>query len=281
MPNDSSELINQISELRLRVENLEMAVAPLTAEDVHRICWIVSSLQPQLAPFPSIRIGKMGDGGYLIHPLERNGIAFSLGVGHEISADLQLIEDFNYSVYAFDPYVARPKEAPDQFVFHNIGLVAKSVKQPPTLEFRNLEQLLSVLPKSPALAFIDIEGCEWDLGSEIALLADCKQIILELHGLEKIVDTGLFAKYQLLISTLKLSHTPIHIHGNNDGPTLRLSGAVWPGILEVTFLRNDLFHEQPTRPNYGPWPTVLDAPHSSNRTDLYLEPFFGQQAIYR
>ena len=281
MPNDTSEVNNQIAELQLRVANLEMSVAPLTVEEVRRICWIAASLQPQLAPLPSIRIGNMGDGGYVIYPPDRNEIALSIGVGDEISADLQLIKEFNYSVYAFDPYVARPQEAPEQFVFHTIGLAAQSVKQPKTLDFRNLKQLLSMLPKRPDLAFIDIEGSEWDLGEEIESLAECKQVVLELHELEKIVDNTKFAKYQLLISTLKRTHTPIHVHGNNDGPTLRLSGAVWPGILEVTFLRNDLFYQQPTRPNFGPWPTVLDAPHSANRTDLYLDPFFGQQATYR
>ena len=278
---ESKGVLTDIAELKSRIANLEMSVAPLTFEEVGRISWISGILQPRKISIPLSRVGDLGDGGYVLYPPSHKTSALSLGVGNQISADIQLIRDFDMNVYAFDPYVDRPESAPENFHFHKIGLESSSITQDPHLVFEDIHLILKRMPEIPSLALIDIEGIEWDLENSFHWLRPVTQIVIEFHNLERIVDDQFFNQVKTLLTEITKSHVPIHVHGNNDGPTLRLSGAVWPGILEVTFLSKTLCGDTALTPNFGPWPTPLDAPNSSSRPDLYLEPFFGENAIYR
>jgi len=86
-------------------------------------------------------------------------------------------------------------------------------------------------------------------------------------------------KFTALLQQILKSHEPIHIHGNNDGPTLRIQGAIWPSIIEVSFRKKSAMSAKEF--NFGPWPHQLDRPNNPARPDLYLEPFFGKSANYR
>lgn len=75
-----------------------------------------------------IRLGSEY-GGWVIRPdwLERGSIVYSVGVGQDISFDLELIRRFGVVVHAFDPTPrsvewVRAQSLPPQFVFHEIGL---------------------------------------------------------------------------------------------------------------------------------------------------------------
>jgi len=270
-----------LCQIRNSLNNLEMSISPLTFEHVERICWISGLLQPRKIPSTLKRFGSQGDGGYVLAPPSINGITLSIGVGYEISTDLDLITNFGHKVYAFDPFVNQPPDTSEGFIFHKIGLAAKSKNLPANLEFEDIHSILKRIPGTPDLALIDIEGSEWDLADSFEDLREIKQIAIEFHGLDKVVDDYEFSRFKAMLLEITNSHFPIHVHANNDGPTIRISGAVWPSILEVTFIRKDLFNSSSPSFNFGPWPGDLDYPNSPNRPDLDLQPFFGVNAVYR
>ena len=256
-----------------------MSISPLRHEHLERICWITATLQPRKTSKPLIRLGSEGDGGYVLLSPKSGKITLSIGVGEEISADLDLIENFNHAVYAFDPFVSRPTGAPESFVFHKIGMAAKSKSG--SNKFEDIRAIMKRLPEIPEIALIDIEGGELDLIGSLHVISSVKQIVIEIHGLDKIVDDTQFGKFKKLLTQMSKTHYPIHVHGNNDGSTVRLPGAVWPSIIEVTFLRKDQFDVKSPDFNFGPWPGILDFPNSKHRPDLDLDPFFGPMANYR
>ena len=211
---------------------------------------------------------------------QKKSLVLSLGVGYEISADIQLIQDFGCEIYAFDPFVENPNTNLVEFKFYQIGCGETSGGRL-NLEFKKLDQILKILPKNPDLAFIDIEGDEWLLAEDISLLNKLSQIVIEFHDLNKIIDDEFYYRALALFDSILKTHSPIHVHGNNDGQTVPIGGATWPGILEITFLRNDLLRGTEIDNNYGPFPTTLDSSNSLCRPDLDLQPFFGQNAKYR
>jgi hypothetical protein len=276
-----NELEEKISYLQAQVANLEMQISPLTFDCINRIKWVARMLQPQKINFNFVRIGNQGDGGYvLVTPLNCR-TALSLGVGDQISADLELINKYNIDVYAFDPFVNRPVGAPNEFIFHKVGLKSRFFSAITDVEFKDLNGIISEIGREPDLALIDIEGSEWELIHTFDLLSNTSQLVIEYHWLEKIIDDDFYATISGLIKKISLTHIPVHVHGNNDGPTIKLPGASWPGIIEVTYIRKDLAGTEILEPNYGPWPTKLDSPNSPKRPDLLLDPFFGASATYR
>ena len=272
-------LINSLGHLEKRIANLEMHVPMLTNQTIERIQHLTRVLQPKHSNSKLIRIGNSGDGGYVICPPQSKSLILSLGVGNEISTDIQLIEDFDCTVYAFDPFVEKPEFNSELFKFYQIGC-GKKRSNTKTLDFRSLKEILVILPRIPDLVFIDIEGDEWDLATDVSLLNQSQQIIMEFHNLDKVIDDIFYSSVLNMLKKLLESHTPIHIHGNNCGPTVPIGGAAWPSILEVTFLRNDLFGLAGLKNNYGPFPTTLDSPNSDLRPDLNLSPFFGDFSLF-
>jgi hypothetical protein len=268
------QLINSLGHLEKRIANLEMHVPMLTNQTIERVQQLSRVLQPKQTGLKMVRIGNSHDGGYVVSSLNKENMVLSLGVGDEFSADIELIEKYGSQIYAFDPFVTRPKVPYKEFNFFQIGCRDNSLGKG-NLEFKTLEEILKFLPKIPDLAFIDIEGDEWQIGTDISLLGEVSQIVIEFHDLHKIIDNHFYNNVLKLVDTLLASHTPVHVHGNNDGSTVPIGGSSWPSILEVTFLRTDLFQELTSKDNLGPWPTKLDSPNSPNRPDIDLNPFFG------
>jgi hypothetical protein len=278
---EKNRLEEKITYLQAQVANLEMQVTPLPFDCINRIKWVVRMLQPQKINLNFVRIGNQGDGGYVMVTPVNCRTALSLGVGDQISADLDLINKYDIDVYAFDPFVNRPPGAPHKFIFHKVGLKSSFLSATTDVKLKDLNGIISEIGSEPDLALIDIEGCEWELIHTFDLLSNTSQLIIEYHWLEKIIDDDFYANVSELLKKISLTHIPVHVHGNNDGPTIKLQGASWPGIMEVTYLRKDLIGTVKLEPNYGPWPTMLDSPNSSKRPDILLEPFFGASAIYR
>jgi hypothetical protein len=274
------QLFNTLGYLEKRIANLEMHVPMLTNQTIERIQHLSRLLQPIHVDLNLVRVGINGDGGYVISTPKRESLVLSLGVGNEISADIQLIEVYGSEIYAFDPFVPRPNVKYTQFNFFQIGC-RNDFRNKENLEFKTLEEILKMLPRIPDLAFIDIEGDEWKIGQKISLLSSVSQIVIEFHNLQRLVDNEFYTEVVTLLDTILKSHIPIHVHANNSGPTVPVGGASWPGIMEVTFFKKHLIPNFEPIPNYGPWPTKLCFPNSLDRPDINLEPFFGRDAFFR
>ena len=75
---------------------------------------------------------------------------------------------------------------------------------------------------------------------------------------------------QKMVDLITRNHECVHLHANNNGKILLVSGIVVPELLEVTFLRRDRSLFKPSR---EPIPSSLDAPNMKDRDDYVLTTF--------
>lgn len=156
-------------------------------------------------------------GGFYINTdrLNENSIIYSIGIGEDISFDLDVISKFNCKVFAFDP---TPKsiswvknnvlDYDKSFIFHKYGISAKSgffdfylpknpnhvsgsiiqnsnvdISNSIKLEFRTISQVIEELEHNKIdLLKIDIEGEEYEFLKSILIEnIDINQIVVEFH----------------------------------------------------------------------------------------------------
>lgn len=261
--------------LNARLTNVEYGQVPVTREILRNMSLIIDLLQPHITKTPLFRLGAQKDGGYVIASAFESKVCLNIGVGFEISSDLDLLGK-GFKIYAIDGTVPNPlpQESEYKFIRKNIGY-AKNKALTTDLEsiFREHKDLGQV-----DLILIDIEGSEYKvLHEELDFIAKAKQIVIEFHGLELMGDTEFTERFKSILKKLSKTHSPVHVHANNSGGGLPVGGANWPTILEVTFLLNELCTSEI---NYGPFPSEIDYPNVDLRPDLDLNPFFGKNRSY-
>ena len=172
-------------------------------------------------------------GGFYINTngLNENSIIYSVGIGEDISFDLDIISKFNCKVFAFDPTPKSISWVKDNvlvsnknFIFHEYGISAKSgffnfylpkntnhvsgsivknsnvdISNSIQLEFRTISQVIEELEHDK----IDIEGEEYGVLKSILIeKIDIKQIVVEFHP--NLIKNGR-AKTKNMIKTLNKS----------------------------------------------------------------------------
>jgi FkbM family methyltransferase len=154
---------------------------------------------------PKLYLGE-GQGRWCVNPVGlESAIVFSIGVGTNISFDLELIERFNCIVWAFDPtpiskqWIAK-QNVPENFHFVPFGSASydgtQAFAKPPKnrvtfvpgyesperidLPVKNLRSLMDFVGAKPLLLKIDIEGGEYAV---IDQLIECcaSQLLIEFH----------------------------------------------------------------------------------------------------
>jgi hypothetical protein len=253
-----------------RLTNVEYAQIPVNRELLKNMSLVIDLLQPRVSKMPLFRLGARGDGGYVLAPAFESKICLNLGVGFEVSADLDLLGR-GFKIYAIDGTVPNPlpQESSYKFIRKNVGY-ERSNELTTDLDsiFRQHGDLSQV-----DLILIDIEGWEYKvLHEELDLIAKSKQIVVEFHGLELIGDAQFAERFIDILGKLSKTHLPVHIHANNSGGGLPVGGANWPTILEVTFLEKISCTSEI---NFGPFPSSIDYPNVNVRPDMDLNPIFG------
>ena len=170
---------------------------------------------------PQIKLAKKWFGGkygcFYVYPsnLNENSIIYSVGIGEDISFDLDIISKFNCKVFAFDP---TPKsitwvknnvlDSNKNFIFHEYGISAKSgffdfylpkntnhvsgsivknsnvdISNSIKLEFRTISKVIEELEHNKIdLLKIDIEGEEYEVLKSILIEnIYISQIVVEFH----------------------------------------------------------------------------------------------------
>jgi hypothetical protein len=264
---------------RNRVLDVERLVPGITAEICSGLSQIIELLHPMRINSEKIRIGNRGDGGYVIAPLSKESdYILNLGVGTEISADMDLISR-GYKIIAVDGTVENPLSSDFSgnyiFIQSNLGYDDSDS----TISLSELYKRLD-FKVFPELALIDIEGHEYDLlVNEWPLLSSSRQVVIEFHGLELLYDLRFQKIFLQILNSIMRTHAPIHVHGNNSGHLLNLSGGFFPTILEVTFLNRRTETLQNSH-DYGPFPGPLDYPNLIDKADIDLSAFFGPDCSY-
>jgi len=186
------------------------------------------------------RVGSTLDGGYVMHKIGNEKKAISIGVGRDVSWDLA-ISKLGIMVHMFDHTVARPPTNFTNSKFHKIGIRSSKTKRSKKLvEIEGILQKSGCEESENLILKIDIEGGEWEIleETESKFLEKFNQIIIEFHD----VDLNDPIKKNVL-EKIRLTHSIIHINPNNYSKITSFEGYLFPNILEVTYVKNQLLHD--------------------------------------
>ncbi len=232
---------------------------------------ILRRLEPMRAPMlRKVRVGKECDGGYvMLDDLSGIAAAYSVGIGDEVSWDLDIAER-GITVFQYDHTIAA---APLRH--ERIHWVSKGLGASVTPELETLPRLLEMnghLSRGDLLLKVDIEGCEWSVLA--GLPPDClphfKQIVLEVHFLERLADTAYAMQVERAVEVLTADHRVVHVHANNHRPYCIIGGVPLPSVLELTLART---RDVPLERSDEVFPSPLDTPSYRGRADFLLGAF--------
>ena len=219
------------------------STAAATAEVVE----VFELLKPKASKTPLIRIGGDADGSYLV-PDTLDGIAacFSPGVSR-----IKYFEDVLTDRYGIQSHMCdfscdvdelKTPLKPGMQTF-----VKKWLDVSPGENNISLEDWLQDHDSQGDLLLqMDIEGAEYRniLATSEGTLARFRVIVLEVHGLGKMLETPILRKVIApFFQKLARSFTTVHAHPNNccGEFTVPDTDIRIPNVLELTFIRNDHF----------------------------------------
>ncbi|MGZ3688365.1 MAG: FkbM family methyltransferase, partial [Bdellovibrionota bacterium] len=179
-----------------------------------------------------IRVGHDMDGGYVLldHLLRRrsNGVAYSYGIGREVSWDLEMAEKFGFEVFQYDPTVEGPAVEHERFRFHQQGVAGlpangqPKLTDPLRLKKRPAKSLTDHLRanghanRNDLIMKMDVEGYEWEVfDSETEATLRCfGQIVVEVHCL---ATARMYREFALILAKMNRIFRVCHVHANNFG----------------------------------------------------------------
>ncbi|MBF0544800.1 MAG: DUF616 domain-containing protein [Candidatus Riflebacteria bacterium] len=266
--NQSSKPINEIVQLS-NSQKVLLKEKIVTQKEIQEI---LNFIRPwNMVDEFKVRIGADGDGGYVMPSCSYNaGVVISLGIGEEVSFDVELAKR-GARVYQFDHTIDKtPIEHP------NIHFNHKGWGPQDTEMFVSLRTMISTADFSNselAILKFDAELAEWE-SLEAAGSNDLGKFAVitgEFHGFQYLTDRVFFERIKIVFEKLSKTHHPIHLHPNNAGGLKIVLGIPIPQFLEITYLRKDLalFAGHSTEPIPGP----LDRTNWPDAPDICLRPF--------
>jgi hypothetical protein len=201
---------------------------------------LIQKLHPLETSRPLIRVGGLGDGGYLL-PDDLDGIerCFSPGVAYTSKFEHALASKGIPSSLA-DYSVNAPIITSNLLKFDKkfIG-VANSKK------FMTLESWVSRdAPGSNCnlLLQMDIEKYEYPviLATPPETLRRFRIMVIEFHALDVMLKKKTYAYVKSVFEKILKDFFVVHIHPNNCRPPVRLGETLIPPVMEFTFYRKDI-----------------------------------------
>lgn len=114
-----------------------------------------------------------------------------------------------------------------------------------------------------AWLMLDAEGVEWDLVAyPTSTLERFDQIVIEFHLLSLLGDPRYAEGIVAALEKLAASFVPVSWHPNNFAPAHVIAGMFVPDVLEVGYIRRDLFRPGDEKP-----PTTLFLPNDARRPE--------------
>lgn len=236
-------------------------------------------LKPKPSPHELIRIGGRIDGAYLV-PNDLAGITdcFSPGVNNRKNFEDELAQKYDVKSHMcdFSSDVARFSTPliPGMQTFRQCWLDVPGAKNAISLEKWVNEQ---AGPKSDDLLLqIDIEGAEYRnlLNCPNDILKRFRIIVIELHGLDALLDPDIFsAVLYPFFTKIGALFSCVHAHPNNYEGQVILPGlnANIPHVLELSFIRKDRLEKPKGSPLYRPMiPHPLDITNNIDAEPIVL-----------
>jgi hypothetical protein len=229
---------------RLARHSLEGALGivnayPTRMTDRRRLARLIETLQPIAGGRELVRLGPMGDGGYLV-PDDLEGIqaCFSPGVDRQSGFEKDCA-DRGMAVFLADGSVEGPAVQHSSFQFskRHVGAVSDA-------DFMTLDQWVAAsLPGTDAdlLLQMDIEGYEYEalLSASEALMSRFRIIVVEFHRLDLLWSKPFFELAGRAFEKTLCTHACVHIHPNNSRGSRTRHALAIPPVMEFTFLRRD------------------------------------------
>ena len=191
-----------------------------------------------------VRIGDIGDGGYLT-PDYLNDLKFCFSPGVDILASFEksLSELYDIKSFLLDASV---EKMPVYDV--NLSFLKKYLGTETYGEFISFEDWIQNSIGSQTgskMLQMDIEGAEYDIINTVekGLLAGFDIFIIELHGLERLLIKDDFEKISRSFRRLLDLFYIVHIHPNNCTPKWKSMNYEIPPVLEITFLRKNIYDD--------------------------------------
>ena len=278
------DLRGQIDFLNHRISNLEYSALLLDKNVITNFEIIIELIRPKKVTEESlIRIGNPGDGGYVLSnqilKSPKGKKIISIGVGDEFSFETFFLKN-GFEVLGIDGSVENPLNTERNFLFRQRfvgGEFRTNSKSKQDSLFVTYEDVVrdSGWEFEVDLVKIDAEGHEYEiLESSIANISKATQIIIEFHGIELILDRKFMQKIIEILSKLRETHSPIHLHGNNAGRAIRFAHGDFPTIFELTLLKQEMCESDDSLITL---PGILDFPNVPIRSDIDLSPFISTQ----
>ncbi|MER2268920.1 class I SAM-dependent methyltransferase [Methylobacterium oxalidis] len=274
-------------DLRHLVDHLVKSTEAITGgRGVYRstICDLTTTLQARLAPilrllrphrvggFRKTRLGRDYDGGYvMVDDLDGVSAAYSLGINDDVSWDID-VANRGIEVFQFDHTIESCPVDHPLLRWSKIGIEGTASDD------AQLDTLLNILTRNghrertDLILKCDIEGHEWEMLAHLSsdLLGCFRQIVIEMHFLDRIGDEAFLDLCRRGVLALTANHRVVHVHANNWAPFLILGGIPLPSVLELTLVRRD---RGPLEPGDEVFPTELDMPNAPHLADLALGTF--------
>ena len=223
-------------------------------------------IRPVKTNFELIRVGDLGDGGYLVpDDLEGLDACFSPGVSLEASFELDLAKR-GIPSYMADYSVDFPPIKHELFEFEKKYLGARNDDIFLTLESWMQSKNMT---GDKFILQMDIEGSEYEvvLHASIEVLKKFRIIVIEFHNMGMIFNPAglilLSSTFEKLLSEFDI----VHIHPNNCAPLIGFLDFMVPPVMEFTFLRKDRITKREFNTNF---PHPLDVKNVYKSKDISL-----------
>jgi hypothetical protein len=250
--------------VRRALLNRGIYVSRVVGKDV--VAEFFSLIRTHQAQSDLIRIGGMGDGGYLI-PDDLAGMeeCFSPGVSAIADFEKDLVAR-GVRCYLADYSVDEPP-----FQHSLIDFEKKYLGVVDDEKFVRLESWVARKQKAAGdlILQMDIEGAEYRVLLETPdhLLSKFRIIVIEFHHLNRLFEMFGFEVIDLAFRKLLKQFDIVHIHPNNFREPVEHFGFVVPPVMEFTFLRRD---RAVTKRPAAVAPHRLDAANVTSLPDVAL-----------
>jgi hypothetical protein len=196
-------------------------------------------LRPYKTNHELIRLGEIGDGGYIIpNDLIDVKACFSAGVGPIVGFEYDLAQK-GIDCFMADYSVDKPPLLHEKFKFEKKFIGTENNEM--YIKFEDWFAKYSE-PSEDYILKIDIECDEYKILPLISTenLSKFRIIILEIHDFSNVITPMGFNIIKLIFDKIQKNHTIVHINPNNVSPSIKFSKKIeLYDMLEITLLRNN------------------------------------------
>ncbi|SFP04106.1 Methyltransferase FkbM domain-containing protein [Mesorhizobium sp. NFR06] len=237
-----------------------------------RILTIGSLLSPMaVSGLDKIRIGSQTDGGYVMLD-DFAGVdgALSLGINDDDSWDVDIARR-DIIVHQYDNTIDKSPTSNDKFTFFKEEISSGNSRGV------SIDDATDRIGGKKLVLKCDIEGSEWGAFASVDsnTLKKFSQIVCEFHGFGSINDERSYVMIEKALTKLHTVFDVIHVHANNSGPWMIISGVPFPSVIEITFANRFMYKIEESTEIF---PTKLDYPNAPSLPEFYLGNFRYRRA---